>query len=179
MRYNLTFLIIVLFGFKIDAQSVIPWSKDRKLSWSDFKGTPNEDVFAYAQTAYKIEIIPSDVLTDAKNNIKDYQKLSIQTNFYTNDSWVTDKSAYLLSHEQLHFDIAELYARKIRSVFENFKKQKIANFDIYVNAYKKLWLECRKMQKEYDKETGHGLKVKENKEWINKVNLQLKITESQ
>jgi predicted secreted Zn-dependent protease len=179
MKFNVTLLIIVLFGLKINAQSVIPWSKDRKLVWSDFKGTPNEEVFAYAQAAYKIEIIPSDVLIDTENNIQDYKKLSIQTNFYTKSSWVTDKSDYLLAHEQLHFDIAELFARKIRVAFENLKKQKVATFDAYINAYKKLWVECRKMQKEYDKKTNHGLKVKENKEWINKVNLQSKITESQ
>ncbi|MCF6212686.1 MAG: DUF922 domain-containing protein [Flavobacteriaceae bacterium] len=174
MRYNLTFLIIVLFGLKIYAQAVIPWSKDRKLIWSDFKGAPNEEVFAYAQTAYKIEIIPSDVLIDSRNNIRDYKKLSIQTNFYTKNSWVTDKSDYLLAHEQLHFDIAELYARKMRTAFKKLKKQKIANFDSYVNIYKKLWVECRKTQKDFDEKTNHGLKIKENNEWINKVNLQLK-----
>ncbi|MFK5890822.1 MAG: DUF922 domain-containing protein [Flavobacteriaceae bacterium] len=179
MTYKLIFLLIFFFGFKTYAQSVIPWSKEKKLLWSDFKGTPNDEVFAYAQTAYKIEIIPSDVLIDEDNNIQDYKNLSIQTNFYTKSSWVTDKSDYLLAHEQLHFDIAELYARKIRMAFENLKKKKIANFDAYVNVYKKLWSECRKMQKDYDEKTNHGLKVKENKEWIKKVNLQLKATESQ
>src|SRR5699024_5538989 len=36
------------------------------------------------------------------------------------ESWVKEnkKSDYLLKHEQLYFDICELYARKIRKIFK-------------------------------------------------------------
>lgn len=169
-RATLYFLIISLSIAKnLNAQSTIEWSKDRKLIWSDFKAIPNEEMLGYALTAYKIEIIPSDVLVDLNDNVQNYQSLTVVANFYSDHSWVYEKSDYLLLHEQLHFDIAGLYAYKMRIEFGKLKKQKIANFDSYFEVYQKLWTECRETQKAYDKETIHGQLVEENNDWINKI----------
>ncbi|WP_298537193.1 hypothetical protein [uncultured Algibacter sp.] len=153
----------------LNAQSIIPWSKTTKLEWSDFKAPPNTDIIGYAQTSYKIEIQPSDVAVDENNNIQNYQSLSVVANFYTNHSWVFKKDDYLLKHEQLHFDIAGLYARKMMIEFDKLKKNKIADFDSYMSVYKSIWTECRNIQKKYDKETNHGLLVEANNSWIEEI----------
>jgi len=158
----------------IIAQTVIPWSKETKLKWADFKAAPNTDILGYAKTSYKIEILPSDVLVDENDNIQNYESLTVVANFYTNHSWVFKEDNYLLIHEQLHFDIAGLYAYKMRHAFESLKKNKIADFDSYMEVYKKLWDECRRTQKKYDKETSHGQRVKENNQWIENIANQLK-----
>jgi hypothetical protein len=177
MKNTFAVILLNIFYFNTtlysNAQSVIPWSKETKLKWSDFKATPNTEIIGYAQTSYKIEIQPSDVSVDHQNNIQNYESLNVVANFYTNHSWVFKKDDYLLKHEQLHFDIAGLYAKKIRLEFEKLKKNKIANFDSYLNAYKKLWSECRTIQKKYDKETKHGLQVDVNNSWIKDISSQL------
>ncbi len=170
----LYFLIIILsVSANSNAQSTIQWSKDKKLTWPDFKAIPNEEILAYAQTSYKIEIQPSDVVVDENNNIQNYELLTVVANFYSNHSWVYKKDDYLLLHEQLHFDIAGLYANKMRVEFEKLKKLKNANFDSYLKIYQELWAECRETQKVYDKETNHGQLVEENNSWINKITMQL------
>ncbi|HEY5687587.1 MAG TPA: hypothetical protein VIS27_04695 [Yeosuana sp.] len=157
----------------LSAQSIIPWSETTKLEWSDFKAPPNTDIIGYAQTSYKIEIQPSDVAVDENNNIQNYESLSVVANFYPNHSWVFKKDDFLLKHEQLHFDIAGLYARKIMLEFDKLKKNKIADFDSYMSTYKNLWAECRNVQKKYDKETNHGLLADMNNHWIEEIATQI------
>ena len=157
----------------LNAQSIIPWSETTKLKWSDFKALPNTDIIGYAQTSYKIEIQPSDVAVDENNNIQNYESLRVVANFYSNHSWVFKKDDYLLKHEQLHFDIAGLYARKIMLEFDKLKKNKIADFDSYMGIYKNLWTECRSVQKKYDKETNHGLLAEINNNWIEEIATQI------
>ena len=171
---NLTvlFLLYTLIhssASSLNAQSVIPWSQTTKLEWSDFRASPNTDILGYAQTSYKIEIEPSNVLVDENNNIQNHESLSVVANFYKNHSWVFKKDDYLLKHEQLHFDIAGLYARKMMNEFDKLKKNKIADFDSYMSVYKNLWAECRQVQKKYDKETNHGLSVDINNTWIEEI----------
>ena len=151
-RKTIIYLLFTCFIIQtITAQDYIPWSKNRKLEWKDFQGQPTEDLFAAALTSYKIEIIPSNVIVDEGNNFKNFTKLTVEANFYKNHSWAVEKNDYLLQHEQLHFDIAELFARKMRTEFKKLQDKNIANFDTYYNVYKKLWAECRQMQKAFDK----------------------------
>jgi hypothetical protein len=169
------YFLTLIFSFStcLHAQSALPWSKDRKLMWSDFKAVPNEEILAYALTAYKIEILPSDVMVDSRNNIQNYKSLTVVANFYMKHSWVHTKSDFLLAHEQLHFDIAGLYAYKMRMEFNKLKKQKISNFETYLKVYQKLWAECGKTQKVYDTETNHGQRIEENTNWIAKITKKL------
>lgn len=162
-----------MFSAKLSGQETVKWSKDNKLTWSDFKGSPNLDVIAYAKTAYKIEILPSDVQVDEDNNIQNYEAMTVEAVFYTNESWVYEKSDYLLKHEQLHFDIAALYAFKIKMAFRTLIKEKNANFNSYLEVYQKLWSKCLETQKKYDSETQHGQLVKENNEWIDRINIEI------
>ncbi|MBU2927306.1 DUF922 domain-containing protein [Winogradskyella psychrotolerans] len=170
----LCFILTSLFlSTPLYAQDTVEWSRDRKLNWSDFKAAPNLDIVAYALTSYKIEILPSDIMVDADENIQDYEALTVVANFYKEHSWVYEKSAYLLLHEQLHFDIAALYALKIQAEFEKLKAEKNTNYNSYVSIYQELWAECLKTQTSYDKETQHGQLVAINDTWIDKINEQI------
>jgi hypothetical protein len=168
-----TFFLIVIFSANLKAQELIAWSKDQKLKWSDYKAEPDTSIFAYALTSYRIEIQPNEVLVDEYNNIKNYNTLTVITYFVPNLSWVYRKDDYLLKHEQLHFDIAELYAQKINLEFEKLKAKKVADYDAYVEVYNRLWTECRAFQKQYDKETNHGLLKEINDKWIEDISLQV------
>ena len=67
--------------------NIISWSNTNKLQWHDYKGTMNPDIFAYAVTSYKIDIIPENVKVDAQDHILNYQDLTVKANFYKNNSW--------------------------------------------------------------------------------------------
>jgi len=175
-----TLFILILFTSQfslaqdsLTSKTVIPWKKDVKLKWVDFKGSPNTDVLAYAQTSYKIDILPTEVNVDENNNIQNYESLHVVAYFYSNHSWVYRESDYLLKHEQLHFDIAGLYALKINKEFKKLIAQKDANFDSYFDIYQNLWAKCREVQNQYDSETHHGQLVVENDEWIKKINAEI------
>lgn len=170
-RIAYLFLLSLCFGFfnLTHAQSSIAWSKDYQLKWSDFQAEPDLEIIAYANTVYKIEILPTNVAVDAQNNIQNYQAITATAFFFKNLSWVYKEDDSLLVHEQLHFDIAELHARKIRTEFEKLKKQKIANFNSYSAAYARVWEACLQMQRLYDQETNHGIIVEENKRWEKKI----------
>ena len=150
--------------------SIVTWSKTYKLEWSDYTGQLNPDVFAYAVTSYKIDIIPEHVKVDAQDHILNYQDLTVLANFYKNHSWTISTDIDLLNHERLHFDIAELFARKIRTRFSELKTAKEKRFSVYWDEYSTLWKACRQLQKQYDLETNHGAKKAENDQWIAKIN---------
>src|SRR5688572_27076534 len=88
-------------------QEAIPWKENRRLSWSDFKATPDSKD-------------PLDAITSANIDVKitcQNQKLSYQVTsvFLASDSWSKDKkSEALLQHEQMHFDLTEIHARFLR-----------------------------------------------------------------
>lgn len=157
----------------IENDSIISWNASKKLEWKDFNGKLNPNIFAYAVTSYKIEIIPQNVIVDANDQMPGYKDLDVLANFYKKQSWTISDDIELLNHEQLHFDIAELFARKIRKRFLELKTSKEKNFNKYQHAYNILWKECRLLQKQYDIETNHGANKTENTSWENKVNTQL------
>ncbi|MCT8341206.1 DUF922 domain-containing Zn-dependent protease [Flavobacteriaceae bacterium TK19130] len=153
--------------------SIIAWDSDNKLEWSDFQGEIDPDKFGSAMTSHKIEILPMNVMVDEEDNIQGYENMTVQAQFFKEKSWTATTSNYMLSHEQLHFDIAELFARKIRKRFEELKSNEIATFSKYQKAYSLLWKECRRMQIRYDKETKHGQLQDINSMWEKDIAEQL------
>lgn len=102
--------------------SIIVWSVASELMWADFKGSSDDVLFGAASTSYKIDIIPDNVMVDEDDNIQGYEKMNVSARFYKNQSWTTTTKNSILIHERLHFDIAELFARKIRKRFEELKR---------------------------------------------------------
>lgn len=147
----------------------IKWKESVQLEWSDFKARPDTNVLGFALTSYELKIIPQDVKVDENKNVLNYQDLTVKAFFLKDKSWVYKKTPELLDHERLHFDIAALFARKMRKAFDELIQKGIADFDAYQETYKKYWRECAKMQRKYDRETRHGRDMTANREWSQKV----------
>ena len=179
MNKNLLILLCLAVPFLNCAQqksiksvdTTISWDKNIKLKWSDFQGEIDSNLFGKAKTSYKIDIIPEDVLVDEKGNIQGFEELTVEARFYKNYSWtsVPNDDLVVLKHEQLHFDIAEFFAEKIRNKFLKLQKIKEARFSIYWENYSILWKECREFQKQFDFETDHGRNIESNKVWAKKI----------
>lgn len=106
----------------------------------------------------------------------------VETFFYPELSWVQSgsKNQHLLEHEQLHFDISELHARKLRKLLYSVDASKL-NKDSkeYLNAfYEKIDKERSAMQKAYDNESDHGLNKQAQSKWRHYVNQELALFEA-
>jgi hypothetical protein len=161
MKHSFLYLtmVIICFSFTQDDNS-IPWQAGSKLIWTDFKGKPDASSYkAFTESEIKMEF-------SAKNN---EAHISIKTFFDKTKSWVKDRTDELLAHEQLHFDITELWARKFRQKvkgktfsFKTFQKElKAIQNEIYKGS--------KEMQTDYDKETQHSVVVASQKKWGKKI----------
>jgi hypothetical protein len=155
-------LTLFLYSTISSDPNTFAWTKDRKLVWVDFSGKPDKSNPAAALTYTDIKINAS------LNN--DVINISVENVFNKNLSWSKNKnSASLLAHEQLHFDITEVYTRKIR-----LKMNEIATVQTMQNGTlnkesSKLLKEWKQFQNQYDEETKHGILVDKQQEWQLKV----------
>lgn len=167
-------ILICLFVFLIGSESnedTIIWNADSKLTWADFKASPDKESDAVALTASGITFGYS-VQTTGKR-IVEFSTI-VESHFYPNKSWyVKGKSdVYILAHEQLHFDLTELYARKFREqvlklrVNQNVKKQ-------LNKLHENINVELGAAQKKYDDETQHSINAVEQRKWSNYIEKEL------
>lgn len=94
-------------------------------------------------------------------------------------SWKRTKSCtnYTLNHEQRHFDISEVFARKLRSAFADyeFSRRTVAR-DIDA-IFKKVCTEKDSVNSLYDKETYHSLNQEKQAAWDKQIDIWLYIDE--
>ena len=86
----------------------------------------------------------------------------------------------LLDHEQLHFDLAEIAARKIRKRFEDFKDGCFDARDTEpIQAMvAEVDRELQEEQHRYDRETAHGVNVRMQDQWNRKIQGLLKSSDT-
>lgn len=158
----LFFLIILIVGNNFNDE-VVSWDDNRKLTWKDFRGVPDESSDAVALTASGITFGFS-VKTN-NGNVEGFTT-SIASHFYPNKSWYFKEKVdgTILKHEQLHFDITELYARKLREQVSKLKPNR--NIKKQLNSVHSLILqELNKEQNRYDEESEHSLNTIKQKKW--------------
>ncbi len=144
--------------FKNKNEEVIPWSSSRRLNWNDFRSEPKRNTDAVASTSTSLGIA-----YQVKNSALTYQ---VTCNFSKTKSWGLVKTAYILAHEQGHFDITEIYARKLHQALQSYNFNK-RNYRQDVNsAYQKIITEKEAFQEMYDKQTDHSRNKKEQAAWL-------------
>lgn len=156
-------------GFGQQGEEVL-WQHDKRLEWSDFKGKPSRASNASAVTASGITYSFSSMRKNGKIEV-DFQ---VNSYFYPEESWVSSATpdTLILDHEQLHFDITEIFTRKLRLKFaeatytDNIKKEVGA-------IYKQILKELRDYQNLYDKETNFSRNYEKQLEWNEKVKMAL------
>ena len=90
-------------------------------------------------------------------------------------SWVIAKNKQdgLLSHEQLHFDICELYIRKLRKTISELQLSLMDPAGQIRIQFDQAWNDYQQAQGLYDEESRHGLIEKEQKRWEELVQKEL------
>ncbi|WP_037325181.1 DUF922 domain-containing protein [Salinimicrobium terrae] len=166
--------LFFLMAFVTQAQteeSRLAWEANA-LTWEDFQSSPDPNSPFTANTSSGISYswsLKSSILG------KEYQ-FEVLSFFNPERSWVKNSgSDHLLAHEQLHFDITELHARKLRKALAEFDFNKSKNVKTELQKiYRELEGERAAMQKKFDLETRHSMEEAAQLEWQQFVTQELK-----
>jgi hypothetical protein len=152
-------------------KDAIEWSETRKLVWADFMGTLPEDSKPNAAVTNC-----GFGFTSNKVTVLNKPKMTVTNVFNRNLSWVKPDQTgryELLEHEQLHFDISELYARRLRKEFAtanltyfNIKKKTESIFNEVHKQY-------MQRQQEYENQSNYSLNVQKQAEWVKAIKEEL------
>jgi predicted secreted Zn-dependent protease len=141
--------------------NLIEWSADRRLTWQDFKAQPDKNSTNAALTSSSINIEFGYNNTGLKYNIK--------CRFDQNLSWGRIKNEYILSHEQGHFDIAEIHARKLHKSLKAYKfNNRTVSKDVN-KIYDTVMKEHHALQSQYDQETNYSRDAAQQNAWKEKI----------
>lgn len=173
--YTFLFLLMVFIGATAQENPQKIYWKEAKLSWDDFKAKPIPDSPFHANTNAGLSY--SWGLKNENGKIE--LNYEVRGFFNPNSSWVDPKSKtndYLLQHEQLHFDITELHARKLRKKLAELRIEQLGkNPKSSLNKlYEDIEKERAAMQLKYDRESNHSINKEGEAKWQNFVKRELK-----
>jgi hypothetical protein len=159
--------LLLLPGFQVlslaqtSVEEMIDWKPNRPLAWKDYQGSPDPDSDAAALTATYIGI-------DYSINEKGFT-WKIQCRFSKTRSWGRAMTDYILLHEQGHFDIAEIFARKLNKKMTEYRFDKNSYKTDLRSIYTSITTEKENFQDQYDRESDHSRKKEEQAKWTRKI----------
>jgi hypothetical protein len=160
------FVFLGFLGVAQEIEEGVPWNPNIRLTWADFKGKVPPAAEPAATTASGISYTYSANLLHHEVHL-DYE---VNAYFYPNESWyrptLCDENT--LSHEQLHFDISELFARKMRDRLERTSFSDDVKAEIR-KIYKEILQELQDYQDQYDWETNFSRNREKQLEWNQKI----------
>lgn len=170
IEWNCTFILILallLTTANATAQN-IPWQPDQMLTWTDFQGKPDAGSSFLAYTAYTIGY-SSKYDQDGKITVSVTCSFDKSRSWKTPENKLTDK---LLMHEQLHFCVAEIYARKMRKAFHDYAATHKAGTGTSADLDKifiDLMQQSHDYNDQYDIATNHSTIAEKQEEWRKKI----------
>jgi hypothetical protein len=171
--------VIALTAQTSRVSSLIEWGSGRKLTRSDFKGR----IPSRSTDASRSRVL-IDATWECHEGIGASQARAV---FDPDQSWWKDPSPNLwravdgaaapqtqsdseralLAHEQLHFDLTEVWARKVRAALADLPaacktREGIARMEAAIATLERGW---REEQARYDRETDHGADARRQAAW--------------
>jgi len=162
-------ILIALFALpllsKAQDDEFVEWSPAKRLTWDDYLAKPSSssDAAAITSTALGLEY-------HVRNNALTYK---ITCKFSKTRSWGKYKTDYILEHEQGHFDITEIFARKLENALReyDFNPKKFKN-DLD-QIYREIMEKKEELQNQYDVETDYSRNKEKQAEWLKKIQREL------
>jgi hypothetical protein len=150
------------------ADEIIVWTTTRKLDWKDFRSKPPPNTLAAALSA-----ISHDYAVGCRDQAL---QVRVQTIFVPGKSWVAYRivssglaSRVGIRHEQIHFDLAEVYARPIRRTLRELRDPCPRSDAELAGMVEQVIKEHWAAQRRYDTETENGqLEAKQN-DWEKRI----------
>lgn len=172
--YCLFFLLLASSFSLQQSDNIICWSKDRKLTWDDFtkkyglENAAESNVIFFKQITYK----------GRATGLYDTVVVETSAIFNKSKSFLSpgSETPILLQHEQGHFDIAEIHARKFRKILmEYIPIYNDYRLMLYIEENKdKIKAENNAEDNLYDEETDHHNFEGEQQRWTEKIGKELK-----
>jgi hypothetical protein len=169
------YLLLISFGLCSDpvfaqentsnlSDDLIEWSKENRLQWKDYKLRN----LKRRNDGMAITTVRISARGYLEEEVPDFVVKAI---FVKSDSWTSDSTDMaLLSHEQLHFDIGELYAQKIRLKIDELKAEGELSAKVYRGAINNLITLFKAYSGQYDNETNHGTNRERQLVWEKRMN---------
>lgn len=147
----------------------IPWVPDYRLNWDDFLCEPKRNTDAVASTSTALGI--AYLIKDGKLT---YQ---VTCKFSKVKSWGLVRTPYILAHEQGHFDITEIFARKLHQSLQSYAVNR-KTFQKDINAIYDAVVQAKEaFQMAYDGETDHSRNRNKQEEWLERIETLLQDTQ--
>ena len=153
-----------------NAAAAFRWDEHRQLSWDDFRGPVSAETDrSAAATHCGIGFRTQTDGQDGKPHVVVYNT------FYTSKSWVRNDARIpsILDHEQGHFDLCEIYTRKLRTRMDKFDFSVPDTRQALMAIYNEISQEYENEQHAYEQETTHGTNITAQKKWREMMMLEL------
>ena len=171
---NLLIYLLLTFNpvTELQEDEAIRWDPQYRLTWNDFRASPPASQRVAATTASGISYSYSAQGRSGRYRL-DYE---VYAYFYPEKSWYHPElcDSVVLSHEQLHFDISELYARKMREIlgqrtFSGNVRAEVRRIFSQINE------ELSEFQDRYDRETDYSRDHEAQARWNQWIGQQLSV----
>lgn len=161
-----SFISLHIFSQEVETNEIL-WKEGHKLDWRDFRAIPD--------TTTGITAISEIGIRYSTSNSGKWLIVIVEAYFNPNNSWVREDSRLqiILAHEQLHFDIAEFYARQMRQQISNSRITFNGNTRQLTMIYNSLLKEYDKTDEQYDIETNYSMDSVSQYQWIQDIKVQL------
>jgi predicted secreted Zn-dependent protease len=167
MRLFVFLLVCVLPGMQeMMAQQMVSWQESQPLSWKNFKGKIPSNASQAAVTHTTIDFQVRLKQQSAQYNITCYFDESL--------SWGKIKNTDILAHEQLHFDITELHARRFCQSLTTLAIIGVGDMENINQRFKRIMADMQQMQHTYDIETDFSRNQGAQKKWSNYIKQQIR-----
>jgi Bacterial protein of unknown function (DUF922) len=162
----LLILVLAIVSLRSYSQDSTVWNAGAKLTWADFKGKVDSGSSFIAVTVSGIQY----KLRFDNRGLSD----SVFAVFYKAESWVKAPTEKALAHEQVHFDITEVFARRLRKRFGEFiPKRGSLNHQLEM-LYDEVEAAREAEERLYDQQTGHGSNAVGQAEWEVRIQNELR-----
>lgn len=169
MRLILSSLLcFILVHVKAQHDNII-WNENSRLTYDDFRGPVPGDKLDHKAITFSVIEIKFDQSAETVN-------VNVLSYFQKDLSWMRNdwKNDYTLRHEQGHFDITEIHARKARKRLDGMKISRRTGKKKINKICQKLVKQHHKAQEKYDNATSYSIREKNQKEWSAKIAKELK-----
>lgn len=146
----------------LNYEKPLTFDKYEQITFENFRGLEffKKSLYGSSRFAYVVTSIESEI---------DDNSVNVQSLFYPSRSFVykqNTNSTELLNHEKYHIKITELFTRKAK---EKISKVNAFDEEKIERIIKKIRLQERAFQKEYDYNTFHSYVLSEQKRYEKKV----------
>lgn len=166
LRPFLALIFLFIIGLT-NAQDKIFWNENRKLVWEDFQSKTQPNTSKAAATTF----CGISYLLNSPTKKFTSKEVKIESFFVPSKSWAhkDHKTDLVLMHEQSHFDIAELFARRFRKLISDKTMDAKTLQKFYTNVYD----DYKDYQHDYETVTNHGRIREKQLEYTEKINQEI------